>query len=344
MSKNLRILHAPINSAGQAYLISRAQRKLGFKSDVIVFYETVLDYQSDKNLHLDKMPILIRELVMLWTFLGCLFRYDVFHFHCGLSFLPYYLDVPILKLFGKTVIMEYWGSDCIQTDIKGGLYRQLSPETLKEIFPKLDNNERRQKIKKITGLADAVVVGGYSLEPYVPQSITIEKAIDLEKFPFVGVSQTTKPVIAHAPTNQKIKGTAIIVEAIEKLKADGFDFEFVLIENKPNKEAREMFEKADIIIDQILVGDYGTFATETMAIGKPVVCWIEDDFAQKYYSDCPIVRADAKNIYQKLKELIEKPEWREELSRLGSEYAKRRHDSSVIAKEFIELYGKVSSK
>src|SRR3990167_8876566 len=94
--KTLRILHSPVNSAGQAYLISRAQRKLGFKSDVIVFYQNFLDYENDKSLEIDKKPVFYRELIMLWNFLQCLLRYDIFHFHCGLSLLPYHWDLPIL--------------------------------------------------------------------------------------------------------------------------------------------------------------------------------------------------------------------------------------------------------
>ncbi len=49
---------------------------------------------------------------------------------------------------------------------------------------------------------------------------------------------------------------------------------FEIIENKPNKEAIEIYKKADIVIDQVLVGWYGAFAVEVMKMGKPVAVFI----------------------------------------------------------------------
>jgi hypothetical protein len=37
-----------------------------------------------------------------------------------------------------------------------------------------------------------------------------------------------------------------------------------------------LYQRADLVIDQVLAGWYGGFAVEAMAMGKPVACYIRD--------------------------------------------------------------------
>lgn len=341
----MRIVHAPINSAGQATAISRAQRKLGHTSDVIVLYETNFDYISDLNLHTERLPKYIREFVVFCYFLSFLSRYDVFHFHCGITFLPRNFDLYWLKLFGKKIIMEYWGSDCVQSDLKNAHYPDLTKDEFKEIYPNLDDNGRRRKIARIASFADVMMVSNYSMVEFVPSSMVAQKSIDLEKIKYVGVSKVEKvPLVVHAPTNQLIKGTKYILEAIENLKKKGYKFDFKLIEQKTNQEAQEIFKKADIIVDQLRLGDYGTLAVESMAMGKPVICWVTDYLFEKYFHDCPIVRANTKNIENQLEKLIKDSDLRQKLGEDGRVYVEKHHDSLKIAQELIDIYENIATK
>lgn len=342
LKKTLRILHAPVNSAGQAYLISRAQRKLGFKSDVIVFYQNFLDYENDKNLEIDKKPIFYRELIMFWNFLQCLFSYDVFHFHCGLSLLPYHWDLPILRFFKKKTIMEYWGTDLVQIDV-AKKYSLWEDGEFKEIYPKIDDEKQRQKITQIFSLVDEVVVGSYALTPLAPKSKVINKAIDLEKASYVGLDPQKKiPLIVHVPTNRLIKGTDEIIKTMQGLKKENLKFKFILVENKAHREALEYLKKADIIIDQIKIGYYGTLAVECMALGKPVVCYLRPELND--LPDCPIVNANSITLYRQLKKLILNPALRTEIGRKGRNFVEKHHDSLKIARQFIDLYNQISYK
>lgn len=333
----MRILHAPINSAGQAFTIARAQRKLGHQSDVWVFYETHLAYQNDRNLHLETKPRFIKEIVMFGAFLSAIFRYDVFHFHCGLSFLPGYLDIPILKFFGKKVLMQYWGSDVIQSDIKGP-YTNFSAHDFQKTHPNLDNEQRRAKIKRVFKWADMVIVGAHSLLPYAPKALVVPKAIDLEKFSYVGTSDSSKiPTIVHAPTDKNIKGTKEIMAAIQKLKEDKLSFNFILLEGKSNKEVLTTLKKADIVIDQIRIGDYGTLAVEAMSLGKPVVGRLDQEL-MVYLDDCPIVSVEVRTLVRELQNLIKKPVLRKTLGQKSRQYVKKHHDAMKIAGDLLKIY------
>ena len=48
----------------------------------------------------------------------------------------------------------------------------------------------------------------------------------------------------------------------------------------PHAEAMKLYAQADLVIDQLLAGWYGGFAVETMAMGKPVVCYIRAEDLQ----------------------------------------------------------------
>lgn len=84
------------------------------------------------------------------------------------------------------------------------------------------------------------------------------------------------PIVIHAPSHRGAKGTAHILEAVDRLKAEGVAFEFVLVEKLSNTEARKLYERADLVVDQLLAGWYGGFAVEAMALGKPVICYLRD--------------------------------------------------------------------
>ena len=44
---SLRVLHAPVNVGNQPWSLSRAERALGVKSDLIINYQTSFGYPAD---------------------------------------------------------------------------------------------------------------------------------------------------------------------------------------------------------------------------------------------------------------------------------------------------------
>ncbi|RLI19418.1 hypothetical protein DRO49_00540 [Candidatus Bathyarchaeota archaeon] len=331
----MRVLHAPYNIGGQASIIAKAQRELGIESDVLVFDQDYFNYECDINLALSQKTKIKALLVRLITFVKCLFKYDVFHFHFARSLLPKNLDLPLLKLFGKKIVMQYWGSDIRQLDI-ARKYKYHYARYMK-INPERERHKRR-KIKWINKFADATITGIDLIEYSPSNSFIIELAIDLSKIEFVGVKldKNRRLKVVHAPTNRLIKGTKYVIEAVERLKNEGYDFEFILVENKPHDEALKIYEDADIIVDQ-LTYHYALVAVEGMAMGKPVLSYVREDI-KKYYPTLPILNTNPDTIYDNLKLLIENPKLRKELGEKGRKYVEEVHDSKKIAKQLVELY------
>jgi glycosyltransferase involved in cell wall biosynthesis len=334
----MRVLHAPVNMAGQATIISESLQNLGVESDVLVFNKHPFGYEGEKSLSLkNRLWIGEKISILIYNFIRCTIIYDVFHFHFGLSLLPRNIDLPILNLLRKKTVMHYWGDDIRQNDI-AVKYTCLSREDLAEVYTQRVDDAQRQKVRKLNKYIDASIVGDYSLLSYAPKSIVIKQAIDLSRWDYVGAGGKRVLIkIVHAPSNQRIKGTKYILSAIRRLKDEGKEIDFILLENMSNQQVRDHCKDADIVIDQLLLESYGIFAIECMALGKPVLCRIDDHFI-KYYSDIPIVVTDPETLYDNLKMLIQDPKLRQDLGEKGRRFVEKVHDSREIARQLIDLY------
>ncbi len=337
----MKILHAPDNIAGQASIVAKAQRELGVEADVLIFDQNKFNYYCDMNLSLSGKPRIIREFLLIFTFIKCFFKYDIFHFHFGRSFLPYNLDLLIPRLFGKKTIMHYWGSDIRQSDIAINYVHFKTLDELRKIYPEKEDKYKIKNMKRVEKYANLTIVGDYPLLPYSPRSTVIKQAIDLTKFAFVGCENRNKKTkIIHAPSHREKKGTKYVLETIERLEKEKYNIEFILIENQPNDYVLETCKSADIIVDQLVLESHGIFPIESMALGKPVLCRIDEKFI-KYYPGLPILRTDPDNVYENLKLLIENPDLRKEMGEKGRKYVEEIHDSRKISQQLIELYKRI---
>lgn len=82
--------------------------------------------------------------------------------------------------------------------------------------------------------------------------------------------------VVHAPSHRGAKGTEAVLAAIDQVRAREFPVGLDLVEAVRREEALARTARADIAIDQLRVGWYGGFAVEAMSLGKPVMCYIQD--------------------------------------------------------------------
>ena len=95
----MKVLHAPVNIAGQPYTLVKALRRKGVQAELWVFKERPFIRGYDRSLHLDRYHSRLRKwLRVLCAFLEAAPRYDVFHYHAGMTMLyPLRWDLPLLK-------------------------------------------------------------------------------------------------------------------------------------------------------------------------------------------------------------------------------------------------------
>lgn len=266
-------------------------------------------------------------------------NYDVFHFHFGRTFMYDRSDLPYLKNLGKKLIVQHRGSDVRRLSIA----RQFNnPYVLiKKQFA--IEKKRIEMLKGLSSHIDHAIVADHELSPYVKDFYKkvhiVPQAINLVEFkPAFPTNNNKKPLIVHSPTHFQIKGTKHVIKAIKQLKKEGYIFNFQLLSDVPHEEALTIYRKADIIIDQLLIGSFGVFSLEAMALGKPVICFIREDLVNKYPHDLPIINSNPDTIYSTLKSLLSNSKDIYQLGVKGRNYVEKYHNSRVIAEQLKNIY------
>lgn len=334
------ILIAGFEIGGQMQLLSETFRKRWHQASSAAYNADFRGYQNDVMLARKGWKGSIDRLLF---FFWALVHYDVFHFFWGVSLLSWWrfhlLDLPILKLFGKKVVVHFRGLDVIDIGYFDYL-REHNRGTPCE-KPALNRSDQRKKIKKWMKYADVVLVSEPDLFAVVPNAILSPQVIDTAYW-----TSTKRPLseqdgilrIVHAPSSRRKKGTDFIEEVVQKLQAKGHAIELVLAEKLPHHKIKELYEQSDIGIDQVLYGWHGKVSVELMALGKPVICFIEEDL-KKYRPDLPIVSASPKTLEIELEKLIVSKELRNSIGEKSRVYAQRYHDVEKIADELLNCYG-----
>jgi glycosyltransferase involved in cell wall biosynthesis len=309
---SLRVVHCPVNTAGVPWQHVQAQRRRGVDATLVVFERYALHPEADWSL--DRRGGFARRQLTQWrALLRLLPRTDVFHFYFGLTLVPKSLQFPILRAFRKKSLFHYLGSDI----------RGKTPEEL-----------------AFGRRAGAQVVGSYDAQRWVPEADVVPPGIDVAAIEPAPPSDRARPLIVHAPSSRRRKGTEHVIAAAERLDAD-----LELVEGLHHEEAFERYRDADIVVDQLNAGWYGVFAIEAMALGKPVVTYLRDEPVRRTEEALgvriPIVSASRDDLAERLRPLVESPAERRRIGAESRAYAERVHDLERVTDRLLDLYARL---
>jgi glycosyltransferase involved in cell wall biosynthesis len=308
----LRVVHCPVNTAGVPWTNVQALRARGVDAQLLVFNRYRLHPEADRSLDLPQGHV-GRQLRQWRAFAELAPRTDVFHFYFGLTLVPKRLQFPLLKALRKKSLFHYLGSDI----------RGKSPH-------ELAYGKR----------ADAQVVGSYDAIRWVPEAEVIPPGIDLSRIEPAPASERRRPLIVHAPSSRRRKGTEHVLQAVEGLEAD-----LELVEGLHHDEALQRYGAADIVVDQLNAGWYGVFAIEAMALGKPVVTFLHEEAVRRteeaFGIAVPLVSATAATLREELRPLVADAARRRSLGAASRAYVERVHDRERIADRLLDLYSRL---
>ncbi len=333
----MKILHGMSDIAGQATYSVDGLKKIGENADLAVWRRNPVGYPDlGKDIHIGTRKILYPFYILkiLFFFVSAFFKYDVFHFHFGHSLIPGAFDLFWLKISHKKTFMEFHGSEV-----------RFSYDTTRPKFFYADKVEgpgksRVKKNDRIFKYIGACITHDEELRKHIPvkRLFITPLRIDISRFePVYPKAIKNKPIIVHAPSNYMKKGTKYVIESMERLKIK-YDFEFILVMNKTQKEALEIYKNADIIIDQMFGQSYGVFAVESMALGKPVITYITDEVKRAFPPELPIFSASIETLDEVVEKLILNGKLREQAGRAGRKYVEDYHDNRKIAKVQADIY------
>jgi glycosyltransferase involved in cell wall biosynthesis len=246
------------------------------------------------------------------------------------------MDLPFLRLAGARLAFRFTGYDLRRRSLELKLNR-FSPYYYGYASPYSEDDQQRY-LDAISPYIDEFVVQDPEMRTYLPGATIIPRAIDLEQFPFPDEEPNQRPKVVHAPSQRKLKGSDLIMKAVEELKGEGLDFDFQLVEDKPHSEALALYRRADIVIDQLLIGWYGVVAMEAMAMGKTTIAYIRDDLVGYFRNGMPLINANPETITTVLRYAIKDRELRHEIGHRGRLFAERVHYSSVVAQAAADMY------
>jgi glycosyltransferase involved in cell wall biosynthesis len=143
------------------------------------------------------------------------------------------------------------------------------------------------------------------------------------------VMERARPIVLHAPSKRWTKGTDRFLGQLEDLQARGA-IELQIAEELPWQEMRERVRDADIIVDQVAIGSYGTFACEAMAAGKPVVAFLTEQVEQAI-GPCPILNATPDQVGATIERLLDDRAATARIGTESAEFVRRLHDGERTA-------------
>lgn len=338
----LRIFIGPARIGNKGSILASAFRDRGIR--VIHVIDQIPPCRAESGMEYDILlsfrgqTLMQKWLSYLYHFARFFPRYNAFIFLFGRTLLPYNLDLPLLRLFRKKTVMWFVGSDIRHYEALARAARKVGIEH----FASKDRGAGPQHLKKrlrmirmVEKYVDYIIAGPSFSQLLTRRCVRILPPLDICNITYKN-TPNSRPMVVHAPSNDAFKGTSYVIEAIEQLKSEGYDFEFHLFRGVSNARVRETLTTADIAVDQLFGLHPGVFAIEAMAAGCAVLVSSYPEFAG-FPPELPVIHTDPDSIHQNLKMLLDDHQLRRELGEKGRKYVAKYHDHRDIADQLVRL-------
>lgn len=339
-----RILWGPVPIANLRRHVL-ADRSAGYESESVVYRlyresdRSAFDHIFDRFAGARGLGQLVPYAAFVWA--GT--RFDVFGFFFDGGLLGetpfWWMELPLLRLAGKKIVAIPYGGDARLASVtraygKWHAYSDVPPGEEDR------NEEEVRKRRRAFGRWANVILGCADLVELPRLDGIFLYPFDPDEWPPVRPSDDGVVRVVHAPNHRHYKGTRYLEDAVRRLREQGLPVELVLVEGKGEDEARREYETADVVADQFLIGAYALFAIEGMALGKPVVCYLNDRFRPYHpeWEEAPIVSADPDQLEDALRRLVLDSDLRRELGTRGPGFVRRHHSLEAVGRRLDEVY------
>lgn len=332
----VRLFVGPANYAGQGWAWARAAEKyvpgvgartfifvdgsFGFPVDYsvpVLMYARSKRWQKEQRAHLTQhySHVLIEaERPVMGTLYGP--RADG--------------DIKALRKAGLQVGLVAHGSD-VRVPSR---HAQLFPESpfhdsQWDSVPILERTATHN-VGLLNGYDGHVYVSTLDLLDYVPEATWLPAVVDPEVWGTEApVLERSVPVVVHAPSKGRLKGSALIDPIMTELDRRGV-VAYRRIERVEPHEMPALYQDADIVIDQFTMGLYGVAACEAMAAGRVVVSFVGDTVRQRVREhtghELPIVEASADSLVKVVESILDDRAAAVETAAAGPGFVREIHD------------------
>lgn len=286
-----RLLVGPLNTAGQGSAWATSARQLPGVSAASLSVQgrgpaPVMGFSTD--VHLDQAMQLHGLRAWRESVLGLGKGSAMSHvlcesgrpilgnFHRG-SFLD---DLRALRSVGIRLAVVFHGSDIRLPSEHAQMYAD-SPfvDAGDEYVARLEQSVLAQRVA-LQDFDGPVFVSTPDLLDFMPEATWLPLAVDVA--PFEQASQSrpaalerSLPVVVHAPSNPRLKGTESIEAALTAL-AEAHLIDYRRLSGVPHAQMADFIADADVVVDQVVLGNPGVLAVEAMAAGRVVVAHLAE--------------------------------------------------------------------
>lgn len=289
-------------------------------------------------------------------FVWAMARFDVFLLGGGSSFFGLY-ELPLIRLLGRRVVYTFHGTDSRPAWMDGfceGVRRQELAPGGREMPPTPEeltairsiNKLRRRNVRWIERFANVTVnappQAQFHTRPYV---IGLRVGLPVNALPVPAVpprKASGRVRIVHSPSFHVGKGTVEIRGAIDELRAEGLEIDYVEISNRPNLEVREEIERCDFVVDQVFSDTpMAGFAAEAALASKPAV--VAGYYSAYVWADLgsencpPSLYCPPAELKDAIRRLVVDVKFRERLGNEARKFVLERWSPKAVAKRYLRL-------
>ncbi|QFG68357.1 glycosyltransferase [Ornithinimicrobium pratense] len=198
----------------------------------------------------------------------------------------------------------------------------------------------RAVLAKLEGSGVPVFVPTPDMLEHVPRAALLPITADVDRFS-PGAAQPLlrreQPVVLHAPTNPRLKGTAAVEEVLTRLQEEGLVV-YRRLTGVPHTQMPAFVADADVVVDQVVLGNVATLAAESMAAGRLVVGHVADHVRERT-PGLPVLEAVADTLEDVLRDVVAHRDRYRDLAARGPAWAREHHDGRAAARALSPWLG-----
>lgn len=183
---------------------------------------------------------------------------------------------------------------------------------------------------------------GYRDLGYAKLAPTVPIPMNIDEVKFEENIVTSKVLVFHGLNRSGVKGTPLIVQAMENIKAKyPNDVEIIVDGHMPLEQYLDLLKRVNVVIDQVYSCSNGVNAIYSLALGKVVIGGGEPEALKEFGIDkSPLIpiQATVESIEEQIKHIILNKNTVLKQGEASRKYVEDVHDYRKVAQKYVAIW------